>query len=117
MRVTIAQIARVCHEVNREWCLYQGDESQAPWEFAPDWQKESCLAGVGFVLENVTAGPSASHESWMRHKVADGWIYGPTKDPEAKTHPCMVPFEDLPPEQQFKDRLFRTVVLSMIEND
>lgn len=26
------------------------------------------------------------------------------------THHCLVPFDRLPPEQQFKDRLFRTIV-------
>jgi hypothetical protein len=46
----------------------------------------------------------------MREKVEGGWKYGETKDPEAKTHPCIVPFEDLPAEQQFKDKLFRTIV-------
>jgi hypothetical protein len=25
-----------------------------------------------------------------------GWKYGDTKDPDRKTHPCMVPFADLP---------------------
>lgn len=105
-------LARVCHEVNREWCAYNGDDSQPAWEDAPQWQKDSAIAGVRFVVGNPDAGDDASHNSWMRQKAADGWVYGETKDPEAKTHPCMVPFEELPREQQFKDRLFRTIVLS-----
>jgi hypothetical protein len=105
-------LARVCHEVNRVWCEYNGDTSQPAWEDAPKWQQDSAIAGVRFVVGNPEAGDSASHESWMREKVTEGWVYGEVKDPEAKTHPCMVPFEELPPEQQFKDRLFRTIVLS-----
>jgi len=105
-------LARVCHEANRAWCEYNGDTSQPAWEDAPKWQQDSAIAGVRFVVGNPDAGDSASHESWMREKVTDGWVYGEVKDPEAKTHPCMVPFEELPPEQQFKDRLFRTIVLS-----
>jgi hypothetical protein len=68
--------------------------------------------GVRFHIANPDAGDAASHDSWMEQKRADGWIYGKVKDPEASppTHPCMVAFEELPPEQQLKDKLFRTTV-------
>jgi hypothetical protein len=46
----------------------------------------------------------------MAHKIAEGWVYGAVKDPEAKTHPCIMPFDDLPPEQRAKDYIFRGVV-------
>jgi hypothetical protein len=103
-------LARIAHEVNRAWCAYNGDDSQPAWEDAPEWQQESAINGVFFHRAHPDAGDAASHENWMRQKIEDGWSYGPTKNPEAKTHPCIVPFENLPPEQQFKDRLFRTIV-------
>lgn len=103
------EIARVAHEVNRAYCTAMGDNSQPAWEDAPQWQKDSALLGVDLHLSG-DHGPEASHESWMAQKVADGWVYGETKDPEAKTHPCIVPFADLPKEQQAKDFLFRGVV-------
>jgi hypothetical protein len=31
------------------------------------------------------------------------------KDPEAKTHPCLVPYDDLPEYQQLKDRVFLAI--------
>lgn len=102
--------ARVCHETNRAWCEFQGDTSQVSWEDAPAWQCDSAINGVWFHLQNPDAGDSASHGAWMAAKVAAGWVYGAVKDADAKTHPCIVPFEALPPEQQFKDRLFRTIV-------
>ena len=111
---TIIDIARVCHEVNRAYCAALGDHSQPPWEEAEDWQRESAYGGVRFHLE-ADRGPEASHESWMEHKIAHGWVYGERKDPDAKTHPCMVPFEALPPEQQAKDYIFRAVVHAMAE--
>ena len=43
-------------------------------------------------------------------KVKDGWVYGEVKDTIAKTHPCLVPFEQLPEFQQKKDKLFRAIV-------
>ena len=102
--------AQVAHETNRAWCAAHGDNSQPAWEEAPAWQKKSAQAGVLFHFENPEAGDSASHDNWMKDKLADGWRYGPIKDAVKKEHPCMVPFEDLPIEQQTKDSLFRAVV-------
>jgi hypothetical protein len=104
------QIARVAHEVNRAYCQALGDFSQPAWGEAPDWQKDSAMKGVALHLENENLGPEASHDAWLAEKEAAGWIYGPIKDPEEKTHPCMVPFAALPPEQQAKDFIFRAVV-------
>lgn len=107
MEITaIEMAAQVCHEANRRYCKTIGDDSQPAWEDAPDWQRESAMNGVRFHIENPAVGPSGSHENWMREKEAAGWTYGPVKDAELKTHPCMVPFEELPFEQRFKDTLF-----------
>lgn len=99
-------IARTCHEANKAWCAFNNDDSQLPWDEAPQWQKNSAIAGVEFLYANPDAKDSATHDSWMAEKVKDGWVYGEVKDAEAKTHPCLVPFEELPPVQVFKDKLF-----------
>lgn len=65
-----------------------------------------------FTLRNPDAGDSASHDSWSAERLGQGWSYGPMLDRDAKLHPNLVPFDQLPREQQFKDRLFRTVVLA-----
>jgi hypothetical protein len=111
---TTIAIARACHEVNRAYCQAIGDNSQVPWDDAPEWQKESAVLGVELHANNHNAGPQSSHASWMQQKVADGWKYGPIKDVDKKEHPCMVPFSDLPKEQQAKDYIFSAVVLSML---
>jgi len=103
-------IAKVCHEANRAYCETLGDFSQPAWADAPDWQQTSAINGVQFHLDNPTAGDSASHDNWLAEKKAAGWKYGPVKNPEDKEHPCFVPFDQLPPEQQAKDSLFRAVV-------
>jgi len=109
------RIARVAHEVNRAYCQALGDQTQLPWEDAPAWQRESALTGVQLHLQNPWAGPEASHESWSEEKRRTGWVYGAAKDPVAKTHPCLVPFGQLPREQQAKDWIFRGVVLALAE--
>lgn len=103
-------IAECCHEINRTYCEGLGDTSQPPWSEAPLWQKESAIQGVQFVIDNPDVGPEDQHENWMKVKIDDGWKYGPVKDPEKKEHPCMVPYDQLPIEQQTKDKLFRKVV-------
>lgn len=103
-------IAQVAHEINRAYCQSLGDDSQPEWDQAPQWKRDSSLAGVRMHLENPEATPEQSHESWLAQKLADGWTYGPEKDDEKKEHPCCVPYDQLPPEQKSKDYLFRAVV-------
>jgi hypothetical protein len=106
----VAKIARVCHEVNRAYCESIGDSSQAPWEAAPDWQKQSAVNGVNFHIDNPDSPPSASHVSWLKEKVDSGWKYGPVKNPDIKEHPCCVPYDQLPVEQRAKDYIFTAIV-------
>lgn len=102
------QIARICHEVNRAFCQSLGDFSQAPWNEAPAWQRESARMGVD-LHKAMDVGPEMSHISWMAEKINKGWVYGPVKDEAKKQHPCMKPFCELPREQQAKDFIFRAV--------
>lgn len=106
----LAPIAQVCHEANRAYCSTIGDDSQAPWYEAPEWQRVSAMKGVAFHLAHPEATAAASHESWLAEKKATGWKYGPTKDPENLEHPCFVPFDQLPKNQQAKDKLFKAIV-------
>lgn len=112
-------IARVCHEVNRAYCASLGDYSHAPFESAPQWQKMSLINGVHAHLKALSAGedlsPEKSHENWMAEKVATGWTYGEKKDPEAKTHPCLLPYDQLPPEQRAKDSIFGAVIRELAD--
>jgi RyR domain len=110
-RDRIVGLARVAHEANRVYCQMHGDDSQASWETAPRWQKESAYEGIEGVLRGNT--PEQSHESWLAHKAKEGWKYGPVKDPEKKEHPCFVPYAELPPVQQKKDAIFTGVVRAM----
>lgn len=106
----IERCARAAHELNRAYCAFGGDHSQPPWEDAPEWQKESVMRGVFQVLADKNRTPSKSHEGWLAIKERDGWVYGEQKDPDKKTHPCMVPYDELPEAQKLKDTLFVTTV-------
>lgn len=106
-------IARVAHEANRAWCYEHGDDSQPRWDDAPDWQRESARNGVVFVIANPAADAEASHDSWMFSKSADGWVYGEVKRPDAKTHPNLRPYAELPEFQRRKDALFLAIVRAL----
>lgn len=111
--MTIENIAKAAHEVNKSYCESIGDNSQTSWEDAPDWQKSSAIKGVQFHIDNPEASPSASHEAWMKQKEEEGWKHGAVKDVEKKEHPCYLPYDQLPVEQKSKDYLFKQVVHSL----
>lgn len=110
-------IARIAHEVNRAYCRALGDFSQLRWAEAPQWQRDSAINGVKFILANPAAGPEDSHKSWMKQKAEEGWTYSLVKNPDRKEHPCMVPYDQLPLEQRVKDHLFQAVVKAMADFD
>lgn len=112
----IEAAAMAAHEMNRIYCQMLDDFSQPRWEDAPDWQRESARDGVRNIIDNdgeIT--PEQSHENWMTMKLAEGWTWGEIKDPEAKTHPCLVPYGELPEDQRAKDRLFIATVRSFLQ--
>jgi len=43
------------------------------------------------------------HIRWMAERASQGWIYGEIRNEVAKTHPLMVPWDDLPAEEKQKD--------------
>lgn len=106
----LARIAFVCHEANRAICVAYGDESQVAWEDASGEIQRSAVAGVIQILDNPGISPEELHDAWCSFKQLNGWVYGPVKDANAHTHPCLVPYDQLPVEQRVKDHVFRAIV-------
>jgi len=109
----VLQIALVCHQANKAWCEANDDRTQKDWHGAEGWQRQSAIKGVEFRLKNPNAGHDAQHNSWLEEKVNDGWVYGKVKDAVAKTHPCILPFDELPDFQKKKYALFCAIVDSL----
>lgn len=111
----IEKAAEAAHEANRAYCRdVLMDNSQVPWAEAPTWQRQSAIDGIYFAIKNDFPSPEAMHENWMRDKVANGWVYGPVKDPDAKTHPSLRPFAELPEAERGKDELFRKTIMESL---
>jgi RyR domain-containing protein len=113
-KLDIEEIAELCHETNRAICEASGDMSQKPWGNAEVWQRQSAVQGVEFRIANPDSTAKDQHDAWSRDKVADGWKYGEVKDPAAKTHPCLVDYEQLPIVQQVKDHVFAAIVVTAL---
>jgi hypothetical protein len=113
--LTTDDVARVCHEANRALQLLAGEVVSPKWDLAPDWQRSSALEGVEAARAGET--PEQLHESWCDYKRAEGWTYGLVKDEETRTHPCLVPYDELPPAQQRKDRVFGAIVTALTSEE
>ena len=108
--MNIEQIAILCHQTNKLYCEMLGDYSQKNWDGAEEWQKLSAINGVKTRLDNPNGLASCCHEAWLKEKIDSGWVYGPIKDSDKKEHPCCVSYNQLPIEQQIKDKLFISIV-------
>lgn len=106
--------AQAAHEVNRAFCIAIGDTSQVPWEEAPEGHKASSRNAVQVIIDDPSVTPEQLHAEWSADKVNDGWKFGPVKDTEAKEHPCLVPYAELPEFQRAKDALLGAAIRGVL---
>lgn len=59
------------------------------------------------IAENV-------HENWSVGRIADGWVYGETRDDMKKTTPCLVPYSELTEDEKAYDRNTALETLKLI---
>lgn len=110
----IEATAIACHNANKAWCEANGDFSQKEWHDADEWQRESSRNGVKYRVQNRNLPFGSQHEAWLADKLKEGWVYGEQKDAEKKTHPCILPFEQLPTVQRAKDIIFCIIVDTLL---
>ena len=55
-----------------------------------------------------------THEVWARQRISEGWQYGETLDRDAKTHPDLVPYDDLTEGEKQYDRNTSTETIKVI---
>ena len=44
------------------------------------------------------------HEVWAETRIRQGWTYGEQRNDELKTHPYLIPYEELPESEKEYDR-------------
>ena len=104
-------VARIVHSVVREYnILHNIPGDNFTWyRMSPDY-RISIEESVKREMENPAKSPAESHEKWLKARIDDDWVWGPHKSQEMKTHPCIVPYDELPPVQKFKDTIFSKMV-------
>ena len=108
--MSIRNLACVCYEVNRAICIATGDESRFPWSYISELEQKSTISGIEFALENPGASINSHHEAWMAYKIAEGWVWGVEKNEKLKTHPDLVPYDQLTLAKKTKYYVFRQTV-------
>jgi RyR domain-containing protein len=113
MRYSDDQIAEAIHTVNGLLQRFHGEASPQPqWADAGEAMRERVRALVRGYKAGMT--PRQGHERWCDAMAADGWRYGPRKDPELRTHPCMVAYSELPACQQIKNAMSLQITMVLM---
>lgn len=110
-------VAELAYTINASYCIALDDPAFPPaplWNDSPLSAHASIISGIEFILNNPGTSPADQHQAWLDSKAEAGWVYGEVKDEVAKTHPCMLPYDQLPNPQRIKDALFRTAVLAAV---
>lgn len=114
MHLPDEDVARIAHAANNALQGVIGDPwASPPWPAAEDWRRAAKIHTVQAVREasaEMDVTPGDVHSEWMRWYTDRGWVYGPIKDDVLKTHPCLVPYDQLPEAEKMKDCLFLALV-------
>ncbi|MGA8034915.1 MAG: RyR domain-containing protein [Candidatus Acidiferrales bacterium] len=69
------------------------------------------LAHLEPLLEQLAKN---AHEMWSQKRLEDGWTYGPERNDKLKTHPSLVPYEELSESEKSYDRALVNEALKSI---
>ena len=109
MKVNV-EIAKICHEANRQYCIDNQLRTHAKWDELPNELQESIVFGVSKIVNNPKITAEEMHESWMEYKEVEGWEYGDEIDVAARLHPNMRKWKKLSKVERGKDKLFLATV-------
>ena len=107
MKVNV-EIAKICHEANRQYCKTNNLTEMGKWE---DYPKEFQDFWINEVI--ITNHKTSAKEVWQRwfdNKSKEGWKYAKKMDVKNKLHPNMVPWEKLSEVERGKYNLFLATV-------
>ena len=101
--------------------IYEATRLEAEWSnrsiVAEKWDKRDEKFRKQFVniietyfKKDKLPTPEEAHDSWVRAYEKMGWVYGKKRDAIKKTHPDILPFDELPKDERDKDSIFLVFV-------
>lgn len=111
--VIVQELAELIWSINLLYTKTAGlPVTTVPWVATSEEERAKFIAAVEEQIKNPSSSPENSHKRWMKSKKQDGWTFGEFNR-VGKTHPCLVNYDELPPEQQLKDKLFMKLIKMM----
>jgi len=113
MHVAVFQrIAQLVYETARleAWLMDRRIPAEPWWERDEDFRQRFCDKLTDILTGAEIPDPEKAHEEWVKEHKEKGWTYGPKLDLEAKTHPNMVPYDQLPAAERERDAVFLAIV-------
>lgn len=92
------------------WICFQMGANLPLHDVAADYEisaerLENLISGTAWALSNPDATAENNHDEWMKAKKLQGYTYGEKLDVDKKTHPSMIPFNELSDTEQRKDTM------------
>lgn len=102
----------VAHAANCKMQDIQGDPCPSqPWDSENELLRETTINGIRMIRMGYSN--EEMHREWCERYWAEGWTFGPEKDALKKTHPCLVPYYELPSSQRHKTEVIRAIVITL----
>jgi hypothetical protein len=99
-------IAQVVFAANRQYIEYIGGRAINPsWEEAHEEHRQSLIKAIKSLITDPRT-PESNHEAWCEARKSEGWKLDKVYNSSKKTHPNLIPYRELPFEEQLKDHLF-----------
>ncbi len=73
-------------------------------------------AALHLTVEEIETMAKVEHIRWCWDKILHGWFFGPAKDNTRKTHPSIIPYEDLSEAEKEKDRELVRMIPSLLKD-
>lgn len=78
-----------------------------PWDEREEPFRLQFLGVIAMMMSpERKSSPEELHDDWVKAYEKMGWTYAPHRNPVLKTHPDMVPFDQLEQREQDKDAVF-----------
>lgn len=104
------QLARICYMLQFEIQLAREDPLPH-WDELPDWLQDIWISGVR--MARLGHGIDQVHNNFRDRMREAGWVYGPRRDKERKTHPLLLPLHELDKLDRAKVELIQQTIVML----